>query len=412
MGIPLFFGRLIEPFFPTAIRERGPRVTTLCIDFAGIAHQIAAHMNLHYDKWLLSQYFAFMDLFLFDLIIFLNPQKRLIICMDGIAPLGKINQQRKRRARHSLDALNREGETVQFDSNQISPGTDFSFLLDEKLRKFLDDKKHKLPPQIIYSGHQVMGEGEHKIKEYLNQIKDPTESVVIAGLDADFILLTLDMNMKIFLYRENSFVSDRKVDQLMRDNPKLSRKEAQKQSIIKKHLFLDIGELKSQLKRRDIGIYELIVATSLLGNDFIPSTPGFNLIGDLARDFLELLEGRKFGNPFDLVAFQEFLTDLKPLRDELIPKLGGKVPLLNQTDTFYLKFQTELNTDSTKEFEREWNRRLTFSDIVPSSEEVDGIEYPSKAEDIQLYAEQYILTIHWCLKYYMDHRLPNWEWVY
>ena len=413
MGIPLFFGRLIEPFFPTAIKDKVQRVTTVCIDFAGIAHQVAAHLNLHFERWTMSDYFGYLNIELFELIMFLNPQRRLMICVDGIAPLGKMNQQRKRRSRHSFEALNREGE-VSFDSNQISPGTEFSILLDKNLRNFLDDIKiiHQLPPQVIYSSHRVIGEAEHKIKKLLTEITDPNESIVIVGLDADLILLGLAMESRIFLYRESTFVSDKRVEQFLKNNPKMSKRDARKRGIVKKEVFLDIGELKSQLKRRNIGIYEFIVATSILGNDFLPALPGFNLIGDIAKDFLEQLEGKKFADPFNLTEFQNFLDGLSSLTETLVKKLSGEIPLVNQTDTFYLKFPTKLNAKNVETFENEWNKRLTFSDIIPSGKELDGFDYPSKREDIELYAEQYILTIYWCLKYYLDHQSPNWEWVY
>ena len=60
---------------------------------------------------------------------------------------------------------------------------------------------------IIVSGSDIAGEGEHKIFEYIrnNSIRHQDQKTVIHGLDADLIMLCLNhlhISRKIHLYRE------------------------------------------------------------------------------------------------------------------------------------------------------------------------------------------------------------------
>lgn len=58
-----------------------------------------------------------------------------------------------------------------FDSNCITPGTPFMERLSRHLKFFIRKKIAEDPawqgPKIIFSGHDVPGEGEHKIMEFI-----------------------------------------------------------------------------------------------------------------------------------------------------------------------------------------------------------------------------------------------------
>jgi 5'-3' exoribonuclease 1 len=95
-----------------------------------------------------------------------------------------MNQQRARRFRSAKDAedarkkAERKGEEVPaepFDSNCITPGTVFMTELSKQLRYFINKKvsedKDWQGVEIVLSGHEVPGEGEHKIMEYLRHAK-------------------------------------------------------------------------------------------------------------------------------------------------------------------------------------------------------------------------------------------------
>jgi 5'-3' exonuclease len=64
------------------------------------------------------------------LFIITKPRKRLILCVDGPAPLSKQNQQRQRRFRSAMESSDDSG----FNSNCITPGTKFM----DFLTKYID----------------------------------------------------------------------------------------------------------------------------------------------------------------------------------------------------------------------------------------------------------------------------------
>ena len=62
------------------------------------------------------------------------PTKRLILCVDGPAPLAKQNQQRQRRFRSAKETSKENFN--KFDSNSITPGTKFMDFLSKYLEKY------------------------------------------------------------------------------------------------------------------------------------------------------------------------------------------------------------------------------------------------------------------------------------
>lgn len=124
------------------------------------------------------------------LVSIVKPRKLLYIAIDGVAPRAKMNQQRTRRFRSANDA--REARTPaadpagdpasdaptagaaddvlkSFDRNAITPGTEFMARLSEQLNFFLLKKIEEdslwAACEIVLSGAECPGEGEHKIME-------------------------------------------------------------------------------------------------------------------------------------------------------------------------------------------------------------------------------------------------------
>jgi 5'-3' exonuclease len=96
-----------------------------------------------------------------------KPTKRLIMCIDGVAPISKQNQQRQRRFRSAMEADKAGRKPNQFDQNSITPGTKFfdelSRYIDWYIRKKISECDIWQNFLVIFSNEKVPQEGEHKI---------------------------------------------------------------------------------------------------------------------------------------------------------------------------------------------------------------------------------------------------------
>jgi 5'-3' exoribonuclease 1 len=208
-----------------------PEFDALYLDMNGLIHT-ATHGNEGVskkldEKDLMLTMFASIDF----MVKTIKPRKLLYMAIDGCAPRAKMNQQRSRRFRAARDLAEARREAASrgevhtdedvFDSNCITPGTEFMEAVSQYMQYFVRKKLREDPlwqrMEVIYSGHDVPGEGEHKIVQYIRAAKldpayDPNMRHCMAGLDADLIMLGLATHEPHFsLLREqvdfNSFRS-------------------------------------------------------------------------------------------------------------------------------------------------------------------------------------------------------------
>ena len=209
----------------------------------------------------------------------IKPKKLLMISVDGVAPRAKMNQQRIRRFRKELNSQkeeeeqkmnkDKENKDVIFDSNAISAGTKFMFNLTLYMKEYIINQK-KINSEwsnieIILTGSDVPGEGEHKILEYIRNYKNsaryhPYTRHCIYGLDADLIMLSLISHETNFIILREDTFKMRKKEKLEKQGIEIINKNNDNNivnntpyeflliSVLREYLELEFSYLKKQIK--------------------------------------------------------------------------------------------------------------------------------------------------------------------
>jgi hypothetical protein len=333
MGVPKFF-RWVTDRYPTILS--GPLSATgnnicvdnLYLDMNGVIHECARlepnEVEDIFFETMLQNIFNEIRR-IFDMVV---PQKLLYIAVDGVAPRAKLNQQRARRFRSSKDrlkALQDSGAASSFDSNCITPGTEFMTKLSIALKVFIqhmmrtDSRWSKL--QIHFSGSEVPGEGEHKIISYIRTAKlqpdyAPNLRHCILGADADMIMLALATHEPYFLVLRDALLygagtgstnrggrGGRHSNSASQTSNNATNNAADGVSVaprapagkIMNHVRINVlreclcTELLEGLDPAEYDaervIDDFVFLTFLVGNDFLPGLPAIN-IGDQAFDLI------------------------------------------------------------------------------------------------------------------------------
>lgn len=222
-------------------------------------------------------------------------------------PLHAPSQSVQRRAGGEIPA----GQP--FDSNCITPGTDFMVRLNAHLKWFIRKKVSSDPlwqsPQIILSGHDVPGEGEHKIMEHIRCARasphwKPNQRHCLYGLDADLIMLGLVTHEPHFcLLREKVRFGGGFRGQPNREIFDASTDPGDAFVLLQVGLLRDYldGEMRNGLKISALPfeynlehcIDDFVFLCYLVGNDFVPSLPTFDInegaLNNLIDTYMEML---------------------------------------------------------------------------------------------------------------------------
>ncbi|KAG2447716.1 hypothetical protein HYH02_007176 [Chlamydomonas schloesseri] len=334
MGIPKFYRWLSERYpllnQKLTLTEGPPEIDNLYLDMNGIIHN-CTHANRTNiggvtEEDMMLKVFDYLD----KLVQIVRPQKLLFMAIDGVAPRAKMNQQRSRRFKSAMERLKneeeqrRKGEVVPedaFDSNCITPGTEFMARLGKHLRFFIRRKMADDPlwqkPNVVFSGHEVPGEGEHKIMEYIRWEKrqpsyQPNQRHCMYGLDADLIMLSLVTHEPHFcLLREVVSYTGQNRGQPARevlDNPCAENFIMFQIGLLREYFELEFGCIKLPFPldlERIVDDYVLMCM--LVGNDFLPALPT-----------LDIAEGA--------------LNKLMDLYKEVLPSLGGYLTYAGELD--------------------------------------------------------------------------------
>ena len=313
-----------------------------------------------------------------ELVSIARPTRRLVLAIDGVAPLSKQNQQRQRRYRGIIE--NTQLPDGSFDSNCITPGTMFmdnlSKYIDWHIRKNINDGIWKF--EVIFSPEKCAGEGEHKLINYIRKFGNKSETYCINALDADLFMLSLGTHIpNFYLLREELY------------NPNYD------------YMYVAIGNVKTDLVKlmswsddcdSDRLVNDFILICFLCGNDFLPNIPSISIMEnglDMLIDFYKKnCSYLTNSSQIDLGAFKSFLQIISESEKAMmIRRINNKSAYIE--DTLLSKF-TEDNFDM-KEYQESYNIKH-FTDIEKD-------------------AHSYIQGCHWVLSYYLN-GISNWEWMY
>ena len=214
----------------------------------------------------------------------INPCNNVYIAFDGVAPVAKLEQQRNRRYKSWYQSMMsnqiyEKNQSIQWDTTAITPGTNFMKKLNDKIYKnFTGDPTLKHLKKLIISCSDLVGEGEHKLFEYIRNF--PNEHIklntVIYGLDADLIMLAINhlpIAPNIFLYRETPhFIKS--INAKLEPNMSYMINIPELTQTIISDMNNDKPLTTLQEKNR---IYDYIFLCFFLGNDFLPHFPSCNI---------------------------------------------------------------------------------------------------------------------------------------
>jgi len=438
MGVPSLFSYLLRNCYNKLIIKSKIKypIDNLFIDGNGILHSACneilnkykSNTDLNLLENLLIQ--NCIDQ-LFNIINHINPTKLAYIAIDGVCPNSKIIQQRFRRYKAYYDntLINPIKQKYnKFISNwssvNITPGTPFMKKLHLELSNYINIYNNSHPVKVLYSSCDEPGEGEHKIIQYIKHNININENVIINGLDADLIFLSLNLR--------NNYIF------LMRNKDKLTEENNYPYEYVcihnlKKNIINYIISFNNNLKFDFKILNDFIFISFLIGNDFLYHSPLFNIY-DKGLDYIiniyaELKEKNDYLIQFDknnnvsinIIFFDEFLHNLIDEELKLFDNLHSNKTL--SKNKFY-KDKIQREYDSLNGYDKEI---YYINNFIPSKNIFNNIplfeDYKFKYYEyfcfnssnqkllIDNLCENYLEGILWTTKYYFN-SLPSWSWYY
>ena len=313
MGIPSYFSHIVKKhrnIFKKVSKET-TKIDNLYLDCNSIIYDAVHELQKDkinnfstFEKLLIKMVCEKLEYYL----QLLEPAQRVLIAFDGVAPVAKLDQQRKRRymswynEKIVAELKNEKSDSTNWNTSSITPGTEFMKQLTADIK--LHFQKNKTNINIMISASDEVGEGEHKIYEYIRQHSDyhSKTSTVIYGLDADLIMLTLNhlyISNKMYLFRETPhFIQgiDKTLDPnelYLMDIPYFAER------MIEELSACETGEEAESKDLTNNKIFDYIFICFFLGNDFMPHFPALNIrtsgIDTLICAYKHVFNGTKSG---------------------------------------------------------------------------------------------------------------------
>ena len=424
MGIPVYFKTLVSKYQDTILHKgKLNDIQSIFFDLNCLIHPCCRGLTDETEMIhkILSEIQRIID--------YVNPSELVYIAIDGIAPAGKMKQQRMRRFKKAVE--NKYSHEKTWNTNAISPGTLFMKRLNHELKEFIQQNSRK----IILSDSDERGEGEHKILHYIKDYQ-LSGNISIYGLDADLIMLSL--------------VSQQNNIYLLRERTEYNIEDTEEEFIylkidrLKDHL-IDSMNLKRIISKEKI-IDDYIFLCFFLGNDFMNHIPSLNLRyggHDIILEIYSLLQERYQGyfclidrNLKDLIHItflKEFIDELKQKENYILSKILSirerqYKKIYNQYNELFHNFKLylmEINQNKSKKHSKYISLEDIYSfrnsspigseDITEMIENLPLLFYKDEKDKLKnlMYDEKecsdHFDSLVWTTHYYFGTCI-NWKW--
>ena len=424
MGIPAYFSHIIKNY-PNILQkfQKNFLVNNLFLDSNSIIYDCIREIdyngnNNDYERKLINAVCKKIESYIQQI----APNNIVYISFDGVAPVAKLDQQKNRRYKSWFIQQYESKSKPSWDSTAITPGTEFMNKLNLQIKYHFRKPTTFKVNKIVISGSDLPGEGEHKIFEFIRENTDlQNEKIVIYGLDADLIMLTIN-NLSycnnMYLFRETpDFIKS--IDKSLDPNYLYVIDIPQ----FKEHLVYYLNNDKNpQSDVEKNRVYDYIFMCFMLGNDFLPHFPALNIrsngIDILMETYRNILgnsnkniikDGKIVWRNFKLLVKELANNEDIYIQDEYRKRnKAEKKNIFFQDDVS--KFDKEMLHAPSKE--REIEKYINPNDKYWESRYYDML-FDIEIDDVwrQKISMNYLEGLEWTWKYYST-GCDDWRWTY
>jgi 5'-3' exonuclease len=421
MGIPSYYKKLADRIKGLITKSKPSAIEALYLDFNCLIYHCARRPNstlppfpTEFDEIPIWESLLLTDIVKYIAFLWheVGQPEEVFIAVDGVVPFAKVKQQRLRRFK-SVWLAQKEKEAgirpniPSWDTNCITPGTDFMKRLGQRLSELC--AKHK---GWTVSTDLEPGEGEHKIMNRLRARAPSTNPIVVYGMDADLIVLTmLNSQSPTFLLREDSEMGVVQVNG--RNEETFSYFSI---DVLKKTLWPAQGASVPYET-----VLEYVAAMSLLGNDFLPHSLTVKIKDDghsfLIKELAALYESnqRLLSREDGLItvnwnslhwllsrwAKEEDSRFLHTVKRKL--QMRGRVEDILENYPVHQAIEQPLVSVS----KGEWTLKPVWKDTYRK----EWLQCPTQ-DDIHRCCQEYLQGFQWIVDYYTGQRPVNLFWFY
>lgn len=412
MGIPSYYKKLADKIKHLITKSRPISPTSLFFDFNCLIYHCARRPNTtlppypgetgkeEWERLLLDDIAKYVQHIWHEA----GQPPRVYLSIDGVVPMAKIKQQRLRRFKSIWQQTQEPSQEPKWDTNCITPGTDFMKKLSSRIEILC--QKHK---GWSLSNDRETGEGEHKIMSVLRSEPDEKGPILVYGLDADLILLTmLNAPCEAYLMREDSEMGVVSTNQFGEES----------------YSYFSISVLKETLwgtrTPNLFDVLEYVTSMSLLGNDFLPHSLSIKMREDghafLLKELKALRESGqhliqkdglwKLNYDAVLWLFKRWSTVEE---DRLLHSFKKKIQMRGQVEltleTKPLEAPVEFRVVTVEN--KQWSLKKGWEDVYRKEWLFCGT-----ANDMRKCCQEYCIGLQWVLDYYTGQRQVSRQWYY